>query len=504
MKKTLVSWIGQTDLNAALRNETENLGPVAGALSARDFDRAVLLCNYPQERLKEYLPCLKEQCDEDLQIDARPVSLSNPTDYTEIYEVVTPLLQGLAKEADGCDDLVFHLSPGTPAMATVWILLASTKFPARLIQSSREQGVVDAQLPFDIAAEFVPDLVRRSKDIGDLAAATPPEGPGFDEIVHRSRVMREVLARAERAAKQNVPVLIEGESGTGKELLARAIFKASPRWADPFHAVNCGAIPEDLLESELFGHEKGAFTGAERAKVGLFEASTGGTLFLDEIGEMPLQAQVRLLRVLQEGKIVRLGSTREIEVDVRIITATNRNLIEETRAGRFRADLFYRLAVAVLRLPALREREGDLGLLVDHCLDDINRRHGANDRQWQARKLTPGARKVLMQQRWPGNVRELVNTLTRAVIWSVEPSISKAEITAAILPSIDLEAETILERPLGGDFDINTVIDEVKRHYLTRALEAAAGNKSKAAELIGVANYQTLTNWMGRLGIGES
>ena len=181
--------------------------------------------------------------------------------------------------------------------------------------------------------------------------------------------MARLIQRARRVAVRNVPVLIEGESGTGKEMLARAIHRASPRGSRTFIAVNCGAIPDQLIESELFGHEKGAFTDAKEVRKGYFEAAEGSTLFLDELGELPGPAQVKLLRAIQEGEVVRLGSTKPLKIDVRIIAATNRTLTEETAAGRFRDDLFYRLAVAVLKIPPLRERTGDLSLLVDHLVD---------------------------------------------------------------------------------------------------------------------------------------
>ena len=185
--------------------------------------------------------------------------------------------------------------------------------------------------------------------------------------------MVRLVEKAQQVALRNVPVLLEGESGTGKELFARAIHQHSPRRDEPFIAVNCGAIPQNLVESELFGHEKGAFTGANAPRKGHFESAHGGTLFLDEIGELPKDMQVRLLRVLQEGEVVRLGASRPISLDVRIVAATNRTLIEEVGEGRFREDLFYRIAVAYLKLPPLRERPGDLGLLIDHLIEQINR-----------------------------------------------------------------------------------------------------------------------------------
>jgi transcriptional regulator with GAF, ATPase, and Fis domain len=229
-------------------------------------------------------------------------------------------------------------------MAAVWIILAKTRFPAELIQSSAKYGVQTASVPFDIAADFIPDLLRNSDaKLKQLSAAEPPETPEFADIIHRSQAMRRIIARARYVASRSVPVLLEGASGTGKELFARAIHKASVRREKAFVPVNCGAIPPDLVESELFGHEKGAFTGATDARPGYFENADNGTLFLDEIGELPLAAQVKLLRALQEGEVRRLGGKHAKKVDVRIIAATNRDLLEEISSGRFRADLFYRL-----------------------------------------------------------------------------------------------------------------------------------------------------------------
>ena len=187
-------------------------------------------------------------------------------------------------------DLTFHLSPGTPAMAAVWIILAKTRFPATLIESSKEHGSRIASVPFDISADFIPDLLRGpDQRLENLSGGPAPEAPEFSDIIHRSQVMKRLITKAQKIAPRSIPVVIEGESGTGKELLARAIRRASPRRDKPFIAVNCGAIPSELLESELFGHEKGAFTGADSQRIGYFEAARRGTIFLDEVGELPLR-----------------------------------------------------------------------------------------------------------------------------------------------------------------------------------------------------------------------
>jgi len=386
-------------------------------------------------------------------------------------------------------------------MAAVWIILAKTRFPAELIESSREQGVRTASVPFDISADFIPDLLREQDErLRQASSAEPPAAPEFADIIHRSRVMTRLIQRARRVAIRTVPVLIEGESGTGKELLSRAIHRASPRRDAPFVPVNCGAIPGNLLESELFGHEKGAFTGANQAHRGYFEAADGGTLFLDELGDLPGPAQVKLLRVLQEGEVVRLGSTKPVKVDVRIVAATNRTLTEEIAAGRFREDLFYRLAVAVLKIPPLRERTGDLGLLIDTLLEQVNR-EAASEPGAKDKKVSASASNLLLAHAWPGNVRELLNTLHRAVIWSDGSTITAEDVREALLPASTAGRADVLGRPLGGGLNLPDLLREVARHYLSRAMDEAGGNKTKAAEFVGLPSYQTLTNWLQRYGL---
>lgn len=306
---------------------------------------------------------------------------------------------------------------------------------------------------------------------------------------------------AHKSALRDVPVLIQGESGTGKELFARAIHQASSRNGKPFVAVNCGAIPQELVDAELFGHEKGAFTGATAARAGYFEAADGGTLFLDEIGELPLASQVRLLRVLQEREVTRIGATKAKAIDVRIIAATNRVLPEEIRVGRFREDLFHRIAVGVLLLPPLREREGDITLLIDSMLAAINT-EAASQPGYKHKKLDVTARNLLFQHSWPGNVRELHNTLLRASIWAAGDKITAEDVAASLAVTVPPKAETVLGRPLDQSISLPEIIGNVARHYLERAMAQAHGNKSEAARLLGLGSYQTLSNWLQKYGVG--
>ncbi|MEZ4654623.1 MAG: sigma-54 dependent transcriptional regulator [Candidatus Eisenbacteria bacterium] len=499
MSSILLAWIGRADLEGPRELPESGNGPIAQAMEAFEFDQAWLLCNYAD--VTSYEAWLKVRTRVPFEI--RHVELSSPTEYREIYEAASRACAEVLAVHRGAAQLTFHLSPGTPAMQAMWILIGSTKFRGRFVETSRERGPRVVSIPFEISAELVPDLLAPAdRRLERAIDARPPEHPAFSEILFRSRAMREVIDRARRVASRSIPILIEGETGTGKELLARAIHEASPRQANAFIAVNCGAIPKELVEAELFGYEKGAFTGAARRHVGYFEASADGTLFLDEIGELPLNAQVKILRALQEHSVTRVGSTESIPLNLRVIAATNRALGGEVRAGTFRQDLFYRLAVAVLKLPPLREREGDVSLLLERVLDKVNEESAAEG-NFQARRLSPAAKNVFLNHAWPGNVRELINTLRRAVVWSEGATIGRQQAQESLMLDAALGAESILGRSLGGGFDLKETLAEVARHYLRRAMSEASGNKTKAAELVGLGSYQTLTGWLDRYGIED-
>ena len=282
--------------------------------------------------------------------------------------------------------------------------------------------------------------------------------------------------------------------------MARAIHRASPRAANSLVTVNCGAIPPELVESEFFGHKKGSFTGAVADRKGHFERANGGTLFLDEIGELPKPIQVKLLRTLQEGEVIPVGSSDPRKIDVRVIAATNRTLIEEVAAGNFREDLFYRLAVAIIKLPPLRERAGDISLLIDRLLEQINL--SSSEIGLRSKKLSAAAKNLMLQHRWPGNVRELVNTLQRAVIWSDDDVIGLEAMREAILVAPkSASSSDVMERPVEDGVQLESLMSQVARHYLKRALEHTHGNKTRAAELLGIGSYQTLTNWIEKYGV---
>jgi two-component system response regulator HydG len=291
-------------------------------------------------------------------------------------------------------------------------------------------------------------------------------------IVYRSQQMEEILELVKRVSQVDATVLIHGESGTGKELIARAVHAQSPRKTGPFHAIDCGAIPESLLESELFGHTKGAFTGATSARKGLFEVTWGGTLLLDEVGELPLPVQVRLLRVLQEREVRPLGSDRVHKVDVRIVAATNKDLQEEVNRGAFREDLYYRLNVISMRIPPLRERPDDILPLAEFFLQKYSKKVGRTPL-----KLDPSAANYLLRSRWSGNVRELENAMQRAVALASDD----------VLRTSDLPHGTqddLLSPP--PPLDVEGTLEDMEKRYILYVLNKHKGNRARTAAVLGI------------------
>lgn len=307
------------------------------------------------------------------------------------------------------------------------------------------------------------------------------ESNGFGRIIGNSKAITRVISLAKRVAKYDTPVLLVGESGTGKELFARGIHAESPRCNRDFVAVNCGSIPENLLESEFFGYVKGAFTGAEREKTGLFVAANGGTLFLDEIAELPLQLQVKLLRVLQEKEIRPVGATRHIAVDVRVIVASAKNLDSEIRAGRFREDLFYRLNVVQLLLPPLRERVGDVRLLIDNFLRVFSKRN-----EVKILSISKDAWKVLEGYLWPGNIRELANAIEYATIYARGSTVMVSDLPPALIDQARDGGQAILHTE---SMKVGKML--LEEYLIRKALEKFDGNKTRAAEALEI-SYPSL------------
>jgi two-component system, NtrC family, response regulator AtoC len=317
---------------------------------------------------------------------------------------------------------------------------------------------------------------------------------GGESVIGHSDVIRQLIEVARKVARHPSTVLITGESGTGKEVVARLIHDASPRANMPFVPVNCGAIPEALLESELFGHAKGAFTGATSDRRGLFEEADQGTIFLDEIGELPQMLQVKLLRVLQEREIRRVGDSVSRSVDVRVITATARDLETEVSAGGFRADLFYRINVVRLHLPPLRERREDVPELARHFLDVFNRRLGT-----KVQGLTPAAMQRLLEYPWPGNVRELENVIERAVVLAETNRVDVDQLPVALR---EPAATDLLGSLATSELSVKKQTEALERTLITRALERTGGNRTRAAELLDL-SHRALLYKIREYGLGE-
>ncbi len=301
---------------------------------------------------------------------------------------------------------------------------------------------------------------------------------GFEGVIGNSPAMHAVVARLRQIAPTSASVLITGESGTGKELVAKALHNNSPRRYKPFVALNCAALSDNILESELFGHVKGAFTGADRERKGWFEHANGGTMFLDEVGDIPLGTQVKLLRALETGEIVRVGTNEPIKVNVRLISATNRDLTDAITAGEFRQDLYHRLKVVSVKLPPLRERREDMDLLIDHFLKEFTTSH---DRKISS--ITPAVRKLLRQYSWPGNVRELKNVIESMVVIDTDGVLDVDDLTE------DIQAATITapgERPAATDSLLGKPLEDIEKHFIVETLKLSGGNREEAARMLGI------------------
>ncbi|MFC7338579.1 sigma-54-dependent transcriptional regulator [Haloferula chungangensis] len=371
------------------------------------------------------------------------------------------------------------------------LVILTTGFPStgQVIEAT-QQGAHDVMRKESLAFELRPVVESALQLAGERRDAdhTDPEVQQLDgrvKIIGVSRALQDVFKVVGRVARSDAPVLIFGESGTGKELVAQAVHEYSPRRQQEFLAINCGAIPENLLESELFGHEKGAFTGAIAKRAGRFEQADGGTLFLDEIGDMPLSVQVKLLRVLQDGTFSRVGSNETQKADARIVAATNKNLAEEVAAGRFREDLYYRLNVVEVKLPALRERPEDIPLLAEYFLQRITRKNG------MARiKLSGEAVTALQAHRWPGNVRELENTIARACALASSNVLLPTDIPLATAPgasrkSLKAAIDTLLDAMPAGNGH-----RWINEEICSRTLEKNDGDLKQASIALGISTAE--------------
>jgi transcriptional regulator with PAS, ATPase and Fis domain len=519
----LFSWIGYADLRAMaadLPHEQQQTilkglnppmplkgqyGPLKTLLDQQEFDEVHLLSDHGAARDGHYLDWLGGGAV------IHRVKIASPVDYREIFQAVDAVLSSVVnRPRTERLEVCMHLSPGTPPMTAIWVLLGKSKYRPATFYQTHEGKVQVTDIPFDLVVDFVPQILRDADArLEKLASQSPQELQGFQNIVGSSRSIRAAVGQAVRVARRDVSVLILGESGTGKEMFARAIHDASPRREKPFIPINCAALAGDLLESELFGHKKGSFTGATEDRVGAFKAADGGTLFLDEVGECQPPIQSKLLRVLQPPDhnpshrvFARVGESKLTTSNVRIIAATNRDLLEAVAKNSFREDLFYRLAVIAIKLPPLRERRADISPLVESLMDQINRLFAPQEPGYKDKSISASAMEFVRKHAWPGNVRQLYNTLMRAAVMTDDSTVIERQDIADALTEVPGKAAVdLLEHPLGNGFSLVEHLEGIQRHYLERAMHEASGVKKRAAELLGYDNYQTLANQLDRLGV---
>jgi DNA-binding NtrC family response regulator len=513
-RRILFSWVGYADIQAMARSlppqeQAEVLrgldpparppsgnGPVKDLLALEQFDEVHLLSQFHSIKNNHYLKWLGGNPV------LHPVEITTPSDFAHIFKVVDAELASVVKTPRTDKfDLCMHLSAGNRTMTAIWLFLGKSKYSPTTFLQTCPGRVWVTDVPFDLVVDFVPQVLRGADaNLQRLASHSPQEVAGFQDIAGDSRGIREAVGRARRAASRDVPVLILGESGTGKEMFARAIHKASPRRDKPFLTINCAAISRELLESELFGHTEGAFTGAVSDRDGAFTEADGGTLFLDEVSECDPSMQAKLLRVLQPAPgadpchrvFYRVGESTPTESDVRVIAATNRDLPTAINQHQFREDLYYRLAVITIKLPPLRDRRGDIPLVVTRLLTQIERDFKRREPGYNQKAISSSAMEFVKRHCWPGNVRQLYNALVQAAVMTDEDVIDRRDIEDAVAEVEGKTLSSALDLPLGEGFCLDDHLDKIHRHYLARAMQEAGGVKKRAAALLGIKNYQTL------------
>ncbi len=394
-------------------------------------------------------------------------------------------LLSLAKQRNPATEVIVMTAHSTVEAALDAMRRGAYDFVAKPFQTAELRLLVGRALE---KSEIVRENARLRAQLEDAKPRDPLEQLG------KSAPMRAIADLIRRIAASRTTVLITGESGTGKERIARAIHATSDRANKPFLVVNCGALPENLMESELFGHEKGAFTGAAGKHAGLFREADGGTLLLDEIGELPLNLQVKLLRALQERKVRPVGATAEISVDVRVIAATNRDVEKDVAEGRFRQDLYYRLNIIRIEVPPLRSRTEDIPVLLDHFVHRFVDEHGK-----PVRGLSQEAMRAVLGHSFPGNVRELENAIERAVTLCAGPLIALGDLPPSIAGTVAEPAPKLLDLPEGG-CELDAVLSEVERRLILQALEKTGGVRTQAAKLLGV-TFRSLRYRLDKLGL---
>ncbi len=484
MKKSILfTFVGNRDPYV---EDSSEYGPILSLLDKREFNRVYLFCTGSEymERARA-VEEIKKETDPNVVFKYVTLDLKSPVDYEEIYSKLRATVDRvMASIIHEKPEISILLDPGTPQMQTVWFLLVRGGYlNARLLQGVPPRFAGGAYMVREVVLDesVMPELKVSFEGKGDeikswFVSETEKR------IVGEAKVFKDVLERARSFARYDISILLQGETGSGKGLFARFIHDESKRAAGPFVIVDCAAISENLIESELFGHRKGAFTGAESDRLGKFRAANGGTIFLDEVGELPLSLQPKLLRVLEEKKFHPLGSDEEVSVDVRILAATNRNLEELVEEGRFRRDLFERLNQVSLSIPPLRERREDIPLLVKTFVAEWNRKYGEN------KGLSEEAMNYLVDYPWPGNVRELYNVVTAMCASGRSSSIGSEFLPQKILSYFKTprSISTLkIDIPDEG-LNLKALLYQIERDFYEAALKKAGGNRERAATLLGI------------------
>jgi len=497
----LLTFAGNRDpYNAEIIRGVNSDGPVLTLLKERSFTRIYIFTTPNTLTNAQNLRNEIAKRMGDANIHILNIDIPDPTDYEHLFLHMNRLCQEIMAEHKQHQPTYWiATASGTPQMQTVWFLLSQSGLvPATLLKITpprflrpRQKAVSEIHLPLDRFPQ-VSSPTRENLDFLTTYLRKEQLEAERDELVRefsdirmigKSPALEKVVDVIRAASRYDSSVMIQGETGTGKELVARAIHFNSERKTEPFIVVNCAAIPETLVESELFGHEKGAFTGAIQQKKGKFEIASKGTIFLDEIGDMPLPAQAKILRVLQDHEITRVGGINPIKTDVRVIAATNRDLADFVTSGKFREDLYYRLKVIDIQMPSLRDRKEDIPLLVEYFLNNHNHRYG------QRKQINHEAMKRIIDYPWPGNIRELENAMERAFVLSKGNMIKDAdlppEIWSSSQPSQDKSSLSAPKIALTSDgLDIDTHLYDIEKACYEEAIKIKDGNREAAARLL--------------------
>ncbi len=477
----LLTMVGLHDPFSPGVDGQDHAGPILTLLNERQYSKVILFSNkFVQARCEKTKKEIEKRFGFDTEI--REFIIDDPTDYVSLLREMRRHYQEISSDIGAKNEYYICVTSGTPHMHACWVLLAASgEIPAHIL-NVRNKKFVSKERPLiediDYTNKAFPKVTARATRM-----EIPVENKDINAIIEKHGIIgdhpdfKKALEYATTIGESSSPALLLGETGTGKELFAHYIHDLSERADKPFVPVNCAAIPENLVESILFGHTKGSFTGATSAKKGKFEIADGGTLFLDEIGELPLAVQAKLLRVLEDGVIEIVGAEKTKKVDVRLIAATNRDLKEMILNDEFRADLYYRINIGVINIPTLRERVTDIPKIAIHVLANLTYLR-------KQKSITPAALSFLQRQNWPGNIRDLRNVIERSVLLSRSEVIDVNDI--ALLDPIEQQNDEVKIPDIYEGFSMDSFIIEIKKELFKKAVEKSNGNKSKAAVLLGV------------------